>query len=99
MKNVIGFIPKSAPVQPDYYSKIFNNWNAVFIVDDGSVMGTEYHIELVSNGFFHPELVDHIEILKQTPTCRKRICAENFKSIKQAYLHLLPLLKQNEVTI
>lgn len=95
MKNKIGFIPKTWEVQPDYYKQIFRNWIAVFLVDDGSTMGIEYHLELESNGFYHPENADIVRLLRQDKDCRRFINAERFKSIKQAYKALLPnLLKK-----
>ena len=93
MQNKIGFIPKSFEIQPDYYKQIFRNWVAVFIVDDGSIMGIEYHLELESNGFYHPEKADIVRILRQDKDVRRFINTERFKSIKQAYSKLLPLIQ------
>jgi hypothetical protein len=96
MRNRIGFIPKTWEVQPDYYKQIFRSWVAVFIVDDGTTLGQEYHLELESEGYWHPEKASCARLLKQHPDCRRFINPERFKSIKQAYQHLLPIIKTKQ---
>lgn len=93
MKNVIGFIPKSWEVQPDYYRNIFDNWNAIFIVDDGTTLGTEYHLQLVGDILGGKKYANRVEILRQDKDCRRPVFHTSFKSIKEAYNKLLPKLK------
>ena len=95
MKNKIGFIPKSYPVQPDYYRDIFNHWAAIFIVDDGTTLGKEYHLQLGGGDFFNGcKEARFVEILKQNKDCRTNIFQDEFKSIKSAYEQLLKVIKK-----
>lgn len=84
MKNQTGFIPKTWAVQPDYYSFIFNNWNAVFFTEDGE----KFYLEII--GDFHTPLAGkEVEILRQTPECRVQVAPRRFPTIKEAYRVLM----------
>lgn len=95
MKNQIGFIPKTWKVQPDYYRNIFDNWNAVFIVDDGTNLGTEYHLQLTGDILGGKKYANTVEVLRQDKDCRRSTSYTQFKSIKKAYAALLPKLITN----
>ena len=79
MKNKIGFIPKTAAIQPAFYREIFAGWTAVFITDEDE----EYHIQINAD-YFHPQHGKDISVLKQHPTHRTEISAESFSTIKAA---------------
>jgi len=76
MKNRPFFIP-SKYRQPDNYKKFFSNWAAIYRHN-----GTEYHVEFITN-IFSRDNAGHMDILVQTPTCR-RVVSSDIKSIKKA---------------
>ena len=87
MKNIIGFIPKTAAIQPAFYREIFAGWTAVFITDEDE----EYHIQINAD-YFHPQHGKDISVLKQHPTHRTEISAESFSTIKAAVDFLAPII-------
>lgn len=92
MKNQIGFIPKSWPVQPDYYSFIFNNWNAIFLTGEGE----KFYLEIVSD--FYTQLAGKgVEVLRQTPECRVQVSPKRFPTIKEAYQVLMKRIGKEAV--
>lgn len=84
VKNEKGFASGNRyPLQPDYYTKIFDGWAAVYLTNDDE----EYHIQLNPDSHDN-SVVDEIEILKQTPTHRVQITTQKFPSIIKAVEHL-----------
>jgi hypothetical protein len=80
MKNRIGFIPRNAPIQPDYYKNCFNMWCAVFLTKNDK----EYHIQLNHVcGDMEWEGANDVDILLQTKTHRVQI-RQPIKTLKEA---------------
>ena len=84
MKNKAGFVPKSSPIQPDYYQNIFGGYCAVFITKNDE----EYHLQM-------NETASSIEILKPTATGRHYVTCTEFKTIKSAIAQLEKTMNKN----
>lgn len=95
LKNKKGFIPSNWPMQPNRYEKMFSNWAAVF-----NYNGVAYYIEIVSD-WTDERFGTHVEILKQTPSGRMLLIDRKFKSVKEAYQHLMRTIgmKENKIRL
>lgn len=91
IKNKIGFIDEKY-TQPDFYRNIFNNWAAVYIIND-----TEYHVQIVTDPYdIAQENVIGFEILKQCKTGRFSIKGDKvYTNVKNA-LKVIQQLKDKE---
>ena len=89
MKNQIGFIPKTAAIQPTFYRQIFSGWTAGFITDNDE----EYHIQINAD-YFNPKQGKCLSALRQNPTHRTEIAPGTFSTIVAAVDFLARVLSQ-----
>ena len=90
-KNRYGFVI-SRYRQPIRYREIFLMWKAIY----RSKSGTEYHLQArphFLNSNWEGAEIDHYEILRQDPDCRRRVCPDK-KSMKAAFEVLERLLEK-----
>ena len=80
MKNRDNFLPKRYK-QPNYYTKIFSGWCAVYIHPN---TGVKYHIQLNPNILSSDRsVVSYIQVLRQDNDCRRPISG-HLKTMKSA---------------
>lgn len=91
MLNRIGFVPKNSPIQPDYYSRIFNGWTAIFIAEND----TEFHLSMQPDSH-NPELAKSLHVLRKGKDCRLPIRTTPCKSIKEGLEIVAQLLERNK---